>query len=55
MFEGRNGVAAPTSWLPPVSVQTEEFWPVLIFNSCVCAVAVAAVLSFVARRWTGYR
>jgi hypothetical protein len=52
---GLRVLAAPTSWLLPASVQTEQFWPVLIFNSCVCAFAIAAVLSFVARRWTGYR
>ena len=52
---GLRVLAAPTSWLLPASVQTEQFWPVLIFNSCGWALAVAAVLSLVARRGTRYR
>jgi|ERR1017187_6798824 hypothetical protein len=51
---GFRVLAAPSSWLLPASAWTEQFWPVLIFNSCVCAGAVAAVLSFAAHRWTGY-
>lgn len=52
---GFRFLAAPSLWLLPASAWTEQFWIVLIFNSCVCAFAVAAVFSFVARRWTGYQ
>jgi hypothetical protein len=45
---GLRVLAAPCSWLLPASVQDEQFWLVLLFNSALWALAAAGLVSWVA-------